>query len=219
MTEHVHAVRKHIDDLASKDYTNLTGMKSPSYVLMFMPMESAYIEALKHNKELFQYGFSKQIVLVSHTTLIPILRTVANLWMLERSNAEAKEISDMAADIYNKVAGVAEGLRSLGGSLTTVGNHYNKAVVALAGKQGLFGKVDKFRKISTKISKELPDLEPRDFDLETSRLELVVESIEEPIEEPIEDPDLLVAQLPEGGAALSESDDLGTVTEISSPKD
>jgi DNA recombination protein RmuC len=92
-------------------------------------------------------------------------------------------------------------------------------VVALAGKQGLFGKVDKFRKISTKISKELPDLEPRDFDLETSRLELVVESIEEPIEEPIEDPDLLVAQLPEGGAALSESDDLGTVTEISSPKD
>lgn len=208
MTEHVLAVRKHIDDLASKDYTNLTGMKSPSYVLMFMPMESAYIEALKHNKELFQYGFSKQVVLVSHTTLIPILRTVANLWMLERSNAEAREISDMAADIYNKVAGVAEGLRSLGGSLTTVGNHYNKAVVALAGKQGLFGKVEKFEKISAKISKGLPDLEPRDFELETSRLELVLE--------PIEEPGSAAPELPAGSApaAPSEQQELASETKV-----
>lgn len=211
MSEHVLAVRKHIDDLASKDYTNLTGMKSPSYVLMFMPMESAYIEALKHNKELFQYGFSKQVVLVSHTTLIPILRTVANLWMLERSNAEAKEISDMAADIYNKVAGVAEGLRSLGGSLTTVGNHYNKAVVALAGKQGLFGKVEKFQKISTKISKGLPELEPRDFELETSRLDLVVE--------PIEEPEVSLAQLPEAHAPALASKEQKAITDNDSPSD
>ena len=180
MAEHIVAVRKHIDDLASKDYTNLTGLKSPSYVLMFMPLESAYIEALKYNSELFQDGFNKQVVLVSHTTLIPILRTVANLWMLERSNAEAKEISDMAADIYNKVAGVAEHLRSLGGSLATVGNHFNKTVVALAGKQGLFGKVEKFEKVSTRVTKALPDLEPRDLELDTSRLDLIVEPIEDP---------------------------------------
>ena len=211
MSEHVLAVRKHIDDLASKDYTNLTGMKSPSYVLMFMPMESAYIEALKHNKELFQYGFSRQVVLVSHTTLIPILRTVANLWMLERSNAEAREISDMAADIYNKVAGVAEGLRSLGGSLTTVGNHYNKAVVALAGKQGLFGKVEKFEKISTKISKGLPELEPRDFELETSRLDLVLE--------PIEEPEASLAQLPDAHAPGLASEEQKAVTDTDSPSD
>ncbi|WP_244247981.1 DNA recombination protein RmuC, partial [Pseudomonas aeruginosa] len=89
MTEHVKAVRKHIDDLASKDYTNLVGMRSPSFVLMFMPVEPAYIEAMKHNKDLFEYGYKKGIVLVSHTTLIPILRTVSNLWMIERSNAEA----------------------------------------------------------------------------------------------------------------------------------
>ena len=211
MTEHVVAVRKHIDDLASKDYTNLTGMKSPSYVLMFMPMESAYIEALKHNKELFQYGFSKQVVLVSHTTLIPILRTVANLWMLERSNAEAREISDMAADIYNKVAGVAEGLRSLGVSLTTVGNHYNKAVVALAGKQGLFGKVEKFEKISTKISKGLPELEPRDFELETSRLDLVIE--------PIEESEISLAQLPEEHAPAVASEAQQSVADTDSLPD
>ena len=211
MTEHVLAVRKHIDELASKDYTRLTGVKSPSYVLMFMPMESAYIEALKHNKELFQYGFNKQVVLVSHTTLIPILRTVANLWMLERSNAEAREISDMAADIYNKVTAVAEGLRNLGGSLTTVGNHYNKAVVALAGKQGLFGKVEKFEKISTKISKALPDIEPRDFELETSRLDLVLE--------PIDEPDSALPELPEESGSPVDTKQQGSAADTGSAQD
>jgi len=211
MTEHVLAVRKHIDELASKDYTRLTGMKSPSYVLMFMPMESAYIEALKHNKELFQYGFNKQVVLVSHTTLIPILRTVANLWMLERSNAEAREISDMAADIYNKVTAVAEGLRNLGGSLTTVGNHYNKAVVALAGKQGLFGKVEKFEKISAKISKALPDIEPRDFELETGRLDLVLE--------PIDEPDSALPELPKESGSPGETKQHGSAADTGSAQD
>ena len=211
MTEHVLAVRKHIDELASKDYTRLTGMKSPSYVLMFMPMESAYIEALKHNKELFQYGFNKQVVLVSHTTLIPILRTVANLWMLERSNAEAREISDMAADIYNKVTAVAEGLRNLGGSLTTVGNHYNKAVVALAGKQGLFGKVEKFEKISAKISKALPDIEPRDFELETGRLDLVLE--------PIDEPDSALPELPKESGSPVETKQHGSAADTGSAQD
>ena len=211
MTEHVLAVRKHIDELASKDYTRLTGMKSPSYVLMFMPMESAYIEALKHNKELFQYGFNKQVVLVSHTTLIPILRTVANLWMLERSNAEAREISDMAADIYNKVTAVAEGLRNLGGSLTTVGNHYNKAVVALAGKQGLFGKVEKFEKISAKISKALPDIEPRDFELETGRLDLVLE--------PIDEPDSALRELPKESGSPVETKQQGSAADTGSAQD
>ena len=211
MTEHVLAVRKHIDELASKDYTRLTGMKSPSYVLMFMPMESAYIEALKHNKELFQYGFNKQVVLVSHTTLIPILRTVANLWMLERSNAEAREISDMAADIYNKVTAVAEGLRNLGGSLTTVGNHYNKAVVALAGKQGLFGKVEKFEKISAKISKALPDIEPRDFELETGRLDLVLE--------PIDEPDSALPELPKESGSPVEKKQQGSAADTGSAQD
>lgn len=211
MAEHVLAVRKHIDELASKDYTRLTGVKSPSYVLMFMPMESAYIEALKHNKELFQYGFNKQVVLVSHTTLIPILRTVANLWMLERSNAEAREISDMAADIYNKVSAVAEGLRSLGGSLTTVGNHYNKALVALAGKQGLFGKVEKFKNISTKISKALPDLEPRDFELETSRLDLVLE--------PIDEPDSALSELPAESESVADKTQQASATDTRSAED
>lgn len=179
MVEHIKAVRKHIDDLASKDYTNLIGMRSPSFVLMFMPIEPAYIEALKHNKDLFEYGYNKGIVLVSHTTLIPILRTVSNLWMIERSNAEARDISEKAGDIYNQVCIVAERLGKLGVSLTTVSNHYNDTVTALAGKQGLYGKVDRFNQLSTKVSRSLPALEASHRDFEHDRLALIAEPLEE----------------------------------------
>lgn len=184
MGDHVKGVRKHIDDLAAKDYTNLVGMRSPSFVLMFMPIEPAYIEALKSNKDLFEYGYKKGIVLVSHTTLIPILRTVANLWMIERSNAEAREISEKAGDIYNQVCIVAERLSKLGGTLSTVSNHYNDTVRALGGKQGLYGKVERFNKLSAKVSKTLPQLEPAHMDFERERLSLIVESIDDPLEPP-----------------------------------
>ena len=180
MSEHIKSVRKHIDDLASKDYTNLVGMRSPNFVMMFMPIEPAYIEALKNNKDLFEYGYKKNIVLVSHTTLIPILRTVSNLWMMERSNTEAKEISEKAGDIFNQVCLVAERLNNLGGTLNTASNHYNKTVKALSGNQGLYGKVDRFNQLSVKVSKTLPVLEPAHMDFENERLSLIVEAIEEP---------------------------------------
>lgn len=179
MAEHVKAVRRHIDDLAGKDYTNLVGMRSPNFVLMFMPIEPAYIEALKHNKDLFEYGYKKGIVLVSHTTLIPILRTVSNLWMIERSNVEAREISDRAGDIYNQVCVVAERLSKLGGTLTTVSNHYNSTVTALVGQQGLHGKVERFNQLSTKVSKSMPELEPAELEFASQRLSLIVEPLPE----------------------------------------
>lgn len=179
MAEHVRAVRRHIDDLASKDYTNLVGVRSPNFVLMFMPIEPAYIEALKSNRDLFEYGYKKNVVLVSHTTLIPILRTVSNLWMMERSNAEARKISEGAGEIFNQVCLVAERLKSLGGTLATVSNHYNSTVTALAGKQGLYGKVDRFNQLSAKVTKSLPAMEPTHVDFESDRLTLIVEAIEE----------------------------------------
>ena len=195
IADHIKSVRRHIDDLASKDYTNLVGMRSPSFVLMFMPIEPAYIEAMKNNKDLFEYGYRKGIVLVSHTTLIPILRTVSNLWMIERSNSEAREISEKAGEIYNQVCTVAERLYKLGGSLNTVSNHYNETVKALSGKQGLYGKVDRFNKLSSKVSKTLPPLEPTHMDFESERLSLIVEAIDEYIEETEPRP-ILEKQLP-----------------------
>lgn len=178
LDEHAKSVKANIDDLASKDYTNLIGMRSPSFVLMFIPIEPAYIDALKHNRDLFSYGYDKGIVLVSHTTLIPILRTVANLWMMEHSNAEAREISDKAGDIYNQVCVVAERLEKLGGTLSTVSNHYNNTVKALVGQQGLHGKVERFNMLSSKVSKSMPELEAKHIDFESDRLALIAEPVE-----------------------------------------
>ncbi|MGY8860378.1 MAG: DNA recombination protein RmuC [Pseudomonadales bacterium] len=184
LNAHAQAVRNHIDDLASKDYANLPGIGSPDFVLMFMPIEPAYIEAMKHNKGLFNYGYQKGVVMVSHTTLMPILRTVANLWMVEHSNQEAKEISSRAGDIYNQVCLVADRLHKLGNTLKAANNHYNDAVTGLAGKQGLHGKVERFQLLSTRANKEMAVLEPIHDDIENSRLESVTETTDNKSQQP-----------------------------------
>ncbi len=178
LDEHVTAVKNHIDDLSKKDYSNLVGMKSPSFVLMFMPIEPAYIEALKHKKDLFNYGYDRNVILVSHTTLMPILKTVANLWRIEQGNSEAKEISEKAGDIYNQVCIVAERLQKLGKTLATVSNQYNDTVKGLAGKQGLAGKVERFSHLSNRVTKSMPQLEASHADVEYDRLELVAEKVD-----------------------------------------
>lgn len=186
LTAHAQAVRKHIDDLAGKDYANLPGLGSPDFVLMFMPVEPAYIEAMKHNKELFNVGYQKGVIMVSHTTLMPILRTVANLWMIDRSNREAREISASAGDLYNQVARVAERISRLGTTLNTAQGHYNDAVTSLVGRQGLVGKVDRFAQVSQKANKEMPQLEPLGGDFEADRLDGVV-SEKDPAPKLVED--------------------------------
>jgi DNA recombination protein RmuC len=88
---------------------------------------------------------------------MPILRTVANLWMVERSNAEARDISDRAGDIFNAVCLVAERMESVGASLSQTTKRYNEAVKSLVGRQGLHGKVDRFQTLSTRVSKTFPE--------------------------------------------------------------
>ena len=180
---HCLAVRKHIDDLRSKDYSTLANTRSPDFVLMFMPIEPAFIEALKFDKTLFEYGHNKGIILVSHTTLIPILRTVANLWMLDNSTKEARALSLQAGDIYNKVSRVAERINDLGKSLSAAGNHYNKTVTALVGQQGLVSSVNQFKQLANNVSNNLPELEHKSFDLNHERLELIIQHDDEHINE------------------------------------
>lgn len=183
LEQHANAVKRHIDDLAGKDYTNLIGLRSPSFVLMFMPIEPAYIEALKYEKDLFAYGYDKNIVLVSHTTLIPILTTVANLWSMEHSNREARQLGDRAGEIYNQVCKVAERMEKLGKTLTAAGNQYNDSVKALTGRQGLHGKVDRFNQLSSRVSKTMPELPPMQNDIQQESLRLIAEPIVDEDEE------------------------------------
>lgn len=173
LKEHVKAIRSHMSDLSQKDYNNLIGMRSPNFVLMFVAVEPAYIEAMKTDPELFNFGYQKNVILVSHTTLMPILRTVANLWRIERSNTEAREISERAGDIYNQVCLLAERFAKLGNSIANVNTRYNETVTALVGQQGLFGKIDRFKDLSTKANKILPDVELLHTDINTEKLAIL----------------------------------------------
>src|SRR5690606_10104502 len=130
--------------------------------------------ALRHNKELYNYGYQRNVVMVSHTTLMPILKTVANLWMIARSNEQAHELSARAGDIYNQVVVVAERLKRLGATLDTVSRHYNETVTAVAGQQGLYGKASRFNELSSRANKTMPALEPLHADFEGERLALIV---------------------------------------------
>jgi len=169
---HVKALRQHVDDLAKKDYAALAGVKSPDFVLMFLPVEAAYIAALQHQPELFDYGWQRQVVMVSHTTLMPILKTVATVWRFARSNEQAHQLSALAGDVYNKMVDVAERLKRLGSTLQTVSNQYNDTVTALAGRQGLHGKTQRFVELSVKAGKPMPDIAPLEAGLDTHRLDI-----------------------------------------------
>jgi DNA recombination protein RmuC len=112
---------------------------------------------MRTHRDLFNYGYRKNVILVSHTTLMPILRTVANLWMVERSNKEAREISDRAGDIFNAVCLVAERMEGVGAALSQTTKRYNEVVTSLVGRQGLHGKVERFQSLSTRVSKSFPE--------------------------------------------------------------
>lgn len=179
LDEHCRSLRNHIEGLSKKNYSALLGVKSPDFVLMFVPIEPAYIEAMKHDPQLFNFGYERNVILVSYTTLMPILRTVANLWRIERGNTEAREISEKAGEIYNQVCAVADRLAKLGNTLNTANNQYNQTVTSLIGRQGLIGKVERFQHLSSKASQIMPQVELLENEADTIKLEMVSKELEE----------------------------------------
>lgn len=175
LNRHVKALRKHMDDLAQKDYSALNGANSPHFVLMYLAIEPAFIEALKHDNTLYEYGSQKNIILVSNTTLMPVLKTISNLWLLERSHSQAFALAERAGDIHQQVCMIAERLTKLGRSLQTVTNHYNDSVTAIVGRQGLYGKVERFGDLA-KNANPLPDIEEIHNDIETHKLHSLTEA-------------------------------------------
>ncbi|QLB45301.1 DNA recombination protein RmuC [Mannheimia pernigra] len=173
LDEHCRSLRNHIEGLSKKNYSALLGIKSPDFVLMFVSIEAAYIEAMKHDPQLFNFGYERNVILVSHTTLMPILRTVANLWRIERGNNEAREISEKAGEIYNQVCVVADRLAKLGNTLNTANNQYNQSVTSLVGRRGLLGKVERFQHLSSKASQLVPQVELIENEVDTIKLEMV----------------------------------------------
>jgi DNA recombination protein RmuC len=154
---HVQAVRTHIATLSAKDYAQLPGLRSLDFVLMFMPIEAAFMAAFQHDEKLFGDAFEKRIAVVTPTTLLATMRTVESLWRNERQNDNARRIADQAGRVYDKLRGYLEDFEKLGTQLATVQRTYDGARRKLSEGQGnLVRQAETFRELGVKVRKALP---------------------------------------------------------------
>ena len=117
LKEHLQSVKKHIDELSEKDYPAIEKINTPDFVLLFVPVEPAFGEALRADPNLYQYAFEKKIVLVTSTTLMATIKTVANLWKLEKQNKHARDVAKRAGLLYDKFVNFLESMDEIGKAL------------------------------------------------------------------------------------------------------
>ncbi len=154
---HTNAVRNHIKNLSSKDYSGLKGLRSLDFVLLFMPIEAAFIAAFQADEKLFTDAFEHKIVVVTPTTLLATLKTIENIWRYERQNENAKLIADKAGLLYDKIRGFAEDMEKLGNQLNTVNKTYDGVMNKLTlGSGNLIRQASNFVELGVKVKKTLP---------------------------------------------------------------
>jgi DNA recombination protein RmuC len=143
--------------LSDQDYAHLTDVRSLDFVLMFVPIESAFTLAVEQDHKLFTDAFEKRIVIVSPTTLMMTLRIIHNVWRFEKQNRNAQEIARRAGGLYDKLRGLVEDMEKLGQQLKTVEKTYDSALGKIAsGKGNLVRQVEQFRELGAHVKKPLP---------------------------------------------------------------
>ena len=168
LRQHLTALRSQIKGLSEQDYDQLPDIRSLDFVLLFIPIESAFTLAMEADRRLFTEAFNKRIMLVSPTTLMMALRIINNLWRVEKQNKNAQEIASKAGALYDKLNGVVEEVDKLGKQLTTLQGTYDNVYSRLAsGRGNLVNQAEKFRKLGARVKKPiapslLKDLESDD---------------------------------------------------------
>ncbi|MBL7714323.1 MAG: DNA recombination protein RmuC [Bdellovibrionales bacterium] len=151
------SIRAHVDGLSKKRYQDLEGLGTPDLVMMFVPIEGAFSAALQLDSELYAWAWSKSIVLVSPTTLLATLRTVASVWKQENQTKNALEIARQAGALYDKFVGFTEDLVLVEQKLDQAKGAYDQAVQKLStGKGNLVSRVEGLRKLGARATKQLP---------------------------------------------------------------
>ena len=157
LKQHTEAVRTHIKSLSSKDYSGLKGLRSLDFVLLFMPIEAAFIAAFQADERLFTDAFEHKIIVVTPTTLLATLRTIENIWRYERQNENARAIADKAGIVYDKIRGFVEDLDKLGKQLSTVHMTYDGVMNKLTqGHGNLIRQASSFVDLGVKVKKTIP---------------------------------------------------------------
>ncbi|MEX0605270.1 MAG: DNA recombination protein RmuC [Marinobacter sp.] len=154
---HVEAVRNHIKTLSEKDYSQLSGLHSPDFVFLFMPIEPAFVAAFQQDDRLFAEAFERKIIVVTPTTLLATLRTIENIWRYERQSQNARLIADRAGAVYDKLRVFVEAMEKMGTQLQTVQGTYDNAMNTLTrGRGNLISQANRFVELGVRVKKELP---------------------------------------------------------------
>ncbi|MBV1906387.1 MAG: DNA recombination protein RmuC, partial [Pseudomonadales bacterium] len=148
VAQHVKHVKEQVSRLADQNYEQLKGVKSLDFVLLFLPIEPAFILAMEEDPALFREAFSKRIMIVSPTTLMMTLRIIDNIWRYEKQNQNAQEIASRAGAIYDKLRGTIDDMETLGRAIKAAEKAFDTANTKLStGKGNLVKRVEKFREL------------------------------------------------------------------------
>ena len=154
---HIEAIRIHIRSLAGKRYEDLEGVRSLDFVLMFIPIEAAFLAAVERDRGLFSEAFDKNIMVVSPSTLLVTLRTIENIWRHEYQNRHSIEIANKAGGLYNKFVGFVDALQEVGRQLDKAKTAYRTASDRLVnGRGNLIRRTQELKALGVKAGKELP---------------------------------------------------------------
>ena len=150
------SVQTHIKGLSDKDYPQLYGGDTPEFVLLFIPIEAAFMEVTKFDQALYEFAFSRKIIVVSTSTLLATLKTIAMAWRQEKQTKNVIEIAEAGGKLYDKFVGLSEDLKRLGSQFQTAQNTYQDTMTKMMeGRGNLISQVERLKKLGSKTKKEL----------------------------------------------------------------
>ncbi len=158
LAEHAQAVAARINELADRDYYKLPGLNSPEVVIMFIPIESAYVEALKYDNTLYQRAIERNVLVATPTTLLTSLNIVRQLWRFEDQNKHTAELASRAERFYSKLNNFLLSMQDVGKQLDKAKGSYEKAFSQLySGKGNLIKQAAEFKDLGVSVQKDLPE--------------------------------------------------------------
>lgn len=154
---HLASVRGHVDELAAKRYHKLHALETPDFVVMFVPIEPAFLVALHEDEGLWRYAYEKEVLLVGPTTLLFVIRIVDNLWQQELQARSVQDVMNRGAELYDKFVGFVGDLEAVGKSLRGADQSYSNAMKKLSeGRGNLIRQVELLKELGVRSGKSLP---------------------------------------------------------------